>query len=64
LLSDPDGSVCRLYGVLKEKNMYGKKVLGVERSTFIIDGAGRIVQAFRKVKVAGHARTVLAALDD
>jgi thioredoxin-dependent peroxiredoxin len=63
LLSDADGSVCRLYGVLKEKNMYGKKVLGVERSTFIIDAKGQIEQAFRKVKAAGHAGAVLAALE-
>jgi thioredoxin-dependent peroxiredoxin len=62
LLSDADGTVCRLYGVLKEKTMYGKKVLGVERSTFIIDAAGRVEQVFRKVKVAGHAAAVLAAL--
>lgn len=62
LLSDADGLVSRLYGVLKGKNMYGKKVLGVERSTFIIDAEGRIEKAFRKVKVAGHARDVLAAL--
>ncbi|MDR3588972.1 MAG: peroxiredoxin [Negativicutes bacterium] len=62
LLSDANGLVCRLYGVLKEKNMYGKKVLGVERSTFIIDAEGRIEQAFRKVKAAGHAGAVLAAL--
>lgn len=62
LLSDADGSVCRLYGVIKEKNIYGKKVIGVERSTFIIDAAGRIAKVFRKVKAAGHARTVLEAL--
>lgn len=62
LLSDADGSVCRLFGVLKEKNMYGKKVLGVERSTFIIAADGRIQNAFRGVKALGHARQVLAAL--
>ncbi|MDR3560268.1 MAG: peroxiredoxin [Negativicutes bacterium] len=62
LLSDANGSVCRLYGVLKEKNMYGKKVIGVERSTFIIDADGQVAAAFRKVKAAGHAQQVLAAL--
>lgn len=62
LLSDADGAVCSLYGVIKEKNMYGKKVLGIERSTFVIDGDGHIARAFRGVKVAGHARAVLAAL--
>ncbi len=62
LLSDADGAVCRLYGVLKEKNMYGKKVLGVERSTFVIDEQGRIARSFRGVKVAGHARAVVDSL--
>lgn len=62
LLSDADGAVCRLYGVIKEKTMYGKKVLGIERSTFIIDETGLIAHAFRGVKVAGHAKTVLDAL--
>lgn len=63
LLSDADGSVCRLFGVLKEKNMYGKRVLGVERSTFIIAADGRVQQVFRGVKALGHARQVLAALN-
>ena len=62
LLSDRDGSVCREYGVLKEKNMYGKKVLGVERSTFVIDANRIITRAFRGVKVAGHAQEVLETL--
>jgi len=62
LLSDVDETVCNLYGVIKEKNMYGKKVLGIERSTFVIDREGRIVQAYRKVKAAGHAAVVLAAV--
>lgn len=62
LLSDADGTVCKLYEVLKEKNMYGKKVIGVERSTFIIDSSGKVEKAFRKVKVAGHAQTVLNSL--
>lgn len=62
LLSDEDGTVCNLYGVLKEKNMYGKKVMGIERSTFIIDENGVIKKVFRKVKVDGHVETVINAL--
>ena len=62
LLSDADGKVCQMFDVIKEKNMYGKKVIGVERSTFIIGPDGNLDQAFRKVKVAGHAQAVLNAL--
>jgi peroxiredoxin Q/BCP len=62
LLSDIDGTVCKLYQVLREKNMYGKKVIGIERSTFLIDETGIITHIFRKVKVAGHVGAVLAAL--
>ena len=62
LLSDTDSAVCQVYGVLKEKNMYGKKVMGIERSTFIIDEQGIIAKIFRKVKVEGHAEAVLKAL--
>ncbi|BBB92726.1 MAG TPA: peroxiredoxin [Methylomusa anaerophila] len=62
LLSDVDTHVGQLYGVFKEKNMYGKKVLGVERSTFIINEEGIVTHVFRKVKVAGHAAAVLSAL--
>jgi peroxiredoxin Q/BCP len=54
LLSDPDGVVCEKYGVLKEKNLYGKKYIGIERSTFIIDEAGKIDKVYRRVKVKGH----------
>ncbi|MBM3773878.1 MAG: peroxiredoxin, partial [Acidobacteria bacterium] len=50
------------YGVLKEKNMYGKKVMGIERTTFLIDAEGNIKKIFPKVKPAGHAAEVLAAL--
>lgn len=64
LLSDPDGEVCSLYDVLKEKNMYGKKSIGVERSTFIIDENGIIRKIFRKVKVDGHIDEVLKAIDN
>ncbi|MBS7458705.1 peroxiredoxin [Coralloluteibacterium stylophorae] len=63
LASDPDETLCRAFDVIREKNMYGRKVLGIERSTFLIGPDGRIVQAWRKVKVAGHADAVLAALD-
>ena len=62
LLSDTDGMVCRRYGVLQEKNMYGKKVMGVERSTFVINEAGKLACIFRKVKVAGHIQAVMSAL--
>ena len=61
LLSDADEQVCRLFDVIKEKNMYGKKVMGIERSTFLIDAAGVLRGEWRKVKVPGHADEVLAA---
>lgn len=63
LLSDPEEEACKLYDVLKEKNMYGKKSIGVERSTFIIDENGIIRKIFRKVKVDGHIDEVLKAID-
>ena len=62
LLSDPDKKVCRLYDVIQEKSMYGKKFLGIERSTFLIDADGVLRQVWRKVKVVGHAAEVLAAV--
>lgn len=62
LAADEDGSVCEAYGVWVEKNMYGKKSMGIERSTFLTGGDGRIVRAWRKVKVDGHAEEVLAAV--
>jgi peroxiredoxin Q/BCP len=62
LLCDEDAKVSKAYSVYKEKNMYGRKYWGIERSTFVIDGAGVIKAAFRKVKVDGHAKEVLAAL--
>ena len=62
LLSDQDETVCRQYDVLKEKNMYGKKVMGVERSTFLIDESGVMTAIFRKVKVEGHAAQITAVL--
>jgi len=62
LLCDVDKKAVQDYGVWKEKNMYGKKVMGIERTTFVIDEAGRIQKIFSKVKPAGHAEEVLAAL--
>ncbi|WP_346868700.1 thioredoxin-dependent thiol peroxidase [Clostridium sp. UBA5119] len=59
LLADEDKSVCQLYDVIKEKNMYGKKTIGIERSTFIINKDGYIVKDFRKVKVPGHVDAVV-----
>lgn len=59
LISDPDETVCELFGVMKMKNMYGKQVRGVERSTFVIDAQGRIAREWRGVKVPGHAQQVL-----
>ncbi|MDN0084569.1 peroxiredoxin [Crenobacter sp. SG2305] len=60
LLSDSDETVCNLFDVMKLKNMYGKQVRGVERSTFVIDADGTLVRAWRGVKVPGHAEEVLA----
>ena len=62
LLADPDKKIASAYGVVKEKNMYGKKVMGIERTTFLIDQQGKIRKIFAKVKPAGHAAEVLAAL--
>jgi peroxiredoxin Q/BCP len=61
LLSDEDKTVCRLFDVWKEKSMYGRKYMGVERSTFLLDGKGVLRREWRKVKVPGHADEVLAA---
>ena len=55
-------TVCEDYGVWKEKNMYGKKYMGIERATFLIDGSGTVVQEWRKVKVPGHVDAVLDAV--
>jgi peroxiredoxin Q/BCP len=62
LLSDADKKMANAFGVMKEKNMYGKKVMGIERTTFIIGPEGRIARVFHKVKADGHAEEVLAAL--
>jgi peroxiredoxin Q/BCP len=61
LAADADKAVANAYGVWVEKSMYGRKYMGVERSTFLIDGKGRIARSWRKVKVPGHAEEVLAA---
>jgi peroxiredoxin Q/BCP len=62
LLSDAESEVCEAFGVWKEKSMYGKKFMGIERSTFLIDSEGRIAREWRKVKVPGHAEEVLEAV--
>ena len=62
LASDADEALCNAFGVIREKNMYGRKVMGIERSTFLIDPSGVIVQSWRPVKVPGHAQAVLDAL--
>lgn len=62
LLSDTGEEACKLFDVIKEKNMYGRKTLGVERSTFLIDAKGVLRREWRKVKVKGHVEEVLEAL--
>jgi len=62
LLADPEHTVAESYGAWREKNMYGKKSLGIARSTFIIDPTGRVVKVFKAVKTAVHAEQVLAAV--
>ncbi|HEX8010532.1 MAG TPA: peroxiredoxin [Casimicrobiaceae bacterium] len=62
LIADPDEKLCREFGVIKMKNMYGKKVRGIERSTFLIDAEGTLVREWRGVKIPGHAEEVLEAV--
>jgi len=62
LLSDPDEKLCKLFDVIREKSLYGRKYLGIERSTFLIDGQGVLRQEWRKVKVTAHAQEVLDAV--
>ena len=64
LLADEDASVSKAYGVYKQKNLYGKKYMGIERTTFIIDRTGRIAQIYPKAKVDGHVADVLAFLGE
>jgi peroxiredoxin Q/BCP len=59
---DPDHSIAEAYGVWKEKSMYGKKYMGIERTTFVVDEVGKVEKVFAKVKPAGHAAEVLEAL--
>ena len=61
LVSDADETLCKQFDVIKNKNMYGKKVRGIERSTFLVDSAGVLRREWRKVKVEGHAEEVLVA---
>ena len=62
LVSDADEKLCQAFGVIKPKKLYGREFIGIERSTFLIDPAGRVVEAWRPVKVPGHAQAVLDAL--
>ena len=62
LLADTDGALCEAYGVWKEKSMYGRKYMGIERCTFVIDRKGRIQTVFEKVKVKGHVEEVIEAI--
>lgn len=59
LISDPEEKLCSRFDVIKEKNMYGRKVMGIERSTFVIDEDGKLQAEFRKVKVKDHVAAVL-----
>lgn len=63
LLADTEKAIAQAYDVWKEKSMYGRKYMGVERTTFVIDAQGRVVRVFEKVKPAGHAAAVMAVLD-
>lgn len=62
LISDPDEKICKLFDVIREKTLYGRKFMGVERSTFLIDENGKLRKEWRKVKVKGHADEVLEAV--
>lgn len=62
LISDSDEAVCQMFDVIKMKNMYGKQVRGIERSTFLIDSAGILKKEWRKVSVSGHAQEVLESI--
>jgi peroxiredoxin Q/BCP len=62
LIADPDEKLCDAFGVIKMKNMYGRQVRGIERSTFLIDADGKLAREWRSVKVAGHADEVLTAV--
>ena len=63
LISDPDEALCALFGVMKMKNMYGKQVRGIERSTFVLDAQGVLVREWRGVKIPGHVAEVLSQVE-
>jgi peroxiredoxin Q/BCP len=63
LLADTDHEICKSYGVWKQKSMFGKKYMGIERSTFVIDREGKVAKVFDKVQIAGHADEVAAAVE-
>ncbi|WP_044641067.1 thioredoxin-dependent thiol peroxidase [Risungbinella massiliensis] len=64
LLSDPDAKVCEQFGVYKEKTMFGKKAMGIERSTFVLDQEGKLVKEYRKVKVKDHVQEALRYVEE
>ncbi len=64
LVADVGENLCQEFQVIKEKNMYGKKFMGIERSTFLIDSSGKVLQSWRKVKVPGHVQDVLTAVKE
>ena len=64
LISDEDEKVCNLFDVIKEKNMYGRKYMGIERSTFLIDANGKLIKEWRKVRVKGHVDDVLESIKE
>lgn len=64
LISDPDESLCHLFDVMKEKSMYGRKYMGIERSTFLFNDKGKLIKEWRNVKVPGHVEAVLAAVKE
>ena len=63
LISDPEEKLCKSFDVIKEKSLYGRKYMGIERSTFLINDEGILIEEWRKVKVKGHAQAVLDTLD-
>ena len=63
LISDPDEKICKLFDVIKEKSMCGKKYMGIERSTFLIGPDGKLLKEWRKVKVKGHVTEVISSID-
>jgi peroxiredoxin Q/BCP len=64
LLADTDHAICEAYGVWKEKSMWGKKYMGIDRTTFVIDRKGKVAKVFPKVQIAGHADEVAKAVEE